>query len=116
ATANTDTRRGAVNSVENSVGQEYGDSTVEENGESFLPVERLRRPDLDYIGAKVLEVEEQNLGRHYYHGAQWSAEDIRILRARRQPIVTYNKVAKKINGIVGLLQKLRQDPKAYPRN
>ena len=96
---------------ENSVSQEYGDGTGR-----FLPVERLRRQYLDFLGGKILEIEEQKLSRHYYHGSQWSAEEIRLLRARRQPIVTFNRVSRKINGIVGLLQKLRQDPKAYPRN
>src|SRR5260221_600670 len=94
-----------------SVAQEYGDA----GPDGFLPVERLRRQYLDYLGGKILEIEEQKQGRHYYHGAQWTAEEIRVLRKRRQPIVTFNRISRKINGIVGLLQKLRQDPKAYPR-
>src|SRR6478736_3573813 len=93
AVANADTRSPRQ---ENSVSQEYGDET---NG--FLPVERLRRQYLDYLGGKILEIEEQKLARHYYHGSQWSAEEIRLLRARRQPIVTFNRVSRKINGIVG---------------
>lgn len=81
----------------------------------FLSVDRLRRQYLDYLGGKILEINEQKEARHYFHGAQWTAEEVRILRKRRQPIVTYNRVSRKINGICGLLQKLRQDPKAYPR-
>ena len=106
----------AVKTQENSVSQEFGDNVVGEDGIAYLPVERLRRQYIDFLGGKVQEIEEQKLSRHYYHGAQWSAEDIKILRARRQPIVTYNRVGRKINGIVGLMQKLRQDPKAFPRN
>jgi hypothetical protein len=100
-----------VQQREQGVSQEFGD--VSEEG--FLPVERCRRQYLDYLGAKVLEFNEQKESRHYFHGAQWTAEHIRILRNRRQPIITYNKEARKINGIMGLMSKLRQDPKAYPR-
>ena len=83
---------------------------------SFLPVTKLRRQYTDYLGAKVLEIEEQKQARAYRHGAMWSAEEIRVLRARRQPIVTYNRIAPKLNAIVGLCERLRQDPKAFPRN
>ena len=30
-------------------------------------------------------------------------------------MVTYNKIGRKIDGIVGLVERLKQDPKAYPR-
>ena len=74
-----------VQQREQGVSQEFGD--VSEEG--FLPVERCRRQYLDYLGAKVLEFNEQKESRHYFHGAQWTAEHIRILRNRRQPIITY---------------------------
>jgi len=90
------------------------DYTSDEDG--FFPVSRLRQQYTDYLATKVLEYEEQKVSRHYYHGAQWSPEEIRILRTRRQPVITFNRTNRKIDGIVGLVQKLRQDPKAYPRN
>ena len=34
---------------------------------------------------------------------------------RNQPVVTFNRIKRKINTVVGVLEKLRQDPKAYPR-
>jgi hypothetical protein len=86
------------------------------NDDGFFPVSRLRQQYLDYLAAKVLEYEEQKLSRHYYHGAHWTPDEIRVLRERRQPVITYNRIARKIDGIAGLLQRLRQDPKAYPRN
>lgn len=79
-------------------------------------VTKLRRQYLDYLQTKQPEIEEQKIARRYYHGAQWSAEAVKALRDRRQPIITYNRIAPKINGIVGLVERLRQDPKAYPRN
>jgi len=90
------------------------DWSGEETG--FWPVSRLRQGYIDYLSAKVLEYEEQRQARHYYHGAQWTPEEIRILRARRQPIVTFNRVGRKVDQIVGIVQRLRQDPKAFPRN
>ena len=84
------------------------------DSQGFFPITRLRQQYLDYLAAKVQEYEEQKQSRHYYHGSQWTPEDIRILRARRQPIITYNCTGRKIDQIVGLLQRLRQDPKAYP--
>lgn len=82
--------------------------------ESYFPVTRLRTQYIDYLAAKELEIEEQQQGRHYYHGAQYTAREIEILRNRRQPIITYNRMGRKIDSIVGLVQRLKQDPKAYP--
>src|SRR5580765_430595 len=84
--------------------------------EGYLPISRLKQQYIDYIKAKILEIEEHPVGRHYYHGAHWTAEEIRMLKKRRQPIVTYNRINRKIDGIVGLVEKLRADPKAFPRN
>ena len=89
---------------------DYGDQ------EQFFPVSRLRQQYLDYLVAKVQEYEEQKLSRHYYHGAQYTPEEIRILRERRQPIITINRLGRKIDSIAGLILRLRQDPKAWPRN
>jgi hypothetical protein len=82
----------------------------------FFPVSRLRQQYTDYLAAKVLEYEEQKQSRHYYHGAQWTPEEIETLRRRRQPIITFNRTGRKIDQIVGLVMRLRQDPKAYPTN
>lgn len=84
--------------------------------EGFWPVTRLRQGYIDYLTAKQPEIEEQRESRHYYHSAQWAAEEIKTLRARRQPIVTFNRIGRKIDQIVGLVQRMRQDPKAFPRD
>lgn len=82
----------------------------------YLPVTKLRQQYTGYLTAKAPEIQEQQQARQYTHGAQWTAEEMRILRRRRQPIVTYNRIIKKVNATVGLLERLRQDPKAFPRN
>src|SRR5690606_30973927 len=40
---------------------------------------------------------------------------IKILKKRKQPVTTYNRIGRKIDGVVGVLERLRQDPKAFPR-
>jgi len=90
------------------------DFSGDEDG--FYPVSRLRQQYVDYLSAKVPEYEEQRQARHYYNAAQWTPEQIDVLRRRRQPIITFNRIARKVDGVVGLLQRLRQDPKAYPTN
>jgi hypothetical protein len=90
------------------------DWSGEEDG--FWPVSRLRQGYVDYLTAKQLEYEEQRQSRHYYNGAQWTGDEIRTLRARRQPVITYNRVGRKVDQIVGIVGRLRTDPKAYPRN
>lgn len=87
-----------------------------EDEDGFFPVSRLRQQYVDYLSTKVLEYEEAKQSRHYYHGSQWTPEEIRILRARRQPVITFNRTNRKIDSIVALVQRLRQDPKAFPRN
>lgn len=87
----------------------------DDDGKGYLPVERLQRQYLDYVGSKMPEIEEQREARHYYHGAQYTADEIKVLKKRGQPIIRYNRINRKIDGIVGLVEKLRQDPKAFPR-
>lgn len=86
--------------------------TAKEEGYS---VEELRRQYLDYESAKSAEIEEQREARHYYHGDQWTRGELNKLKKRNQPPVTANRIARKIDGIVGLLERMRQDPKAYAR-
>lgn len=53
--------------------------------------------------------------RSYYDGFQWSDEEIQALRSRKQPIITANQIAPKINALIGFEKRQRTDPKAYPR-
>jgi hypothetical protein len=76
---------------------------------------RLRRQYYDYLGAADAEIKEAREARHYYHGSQWTAEEIRVLEKRKQPVITSNRIVRKIDAVVGLVEKLRQDPKAYAR-
>lgn len=83
---------------------------------AFLDVRALRNQFFDYLSAKTDEIEEAKEARRMYHGAHWTADQIRILRQRRQPPITWNRINRKINGIVGVVERLRSDPKALPRH
>ena len=82
----------------------------------LLSLERLRKDFERYLGDKSDEIEEQRDSRRQYHGAQWTVDEIRALKDRGQPPRFYNKIGRKVDGIVGISEKQRQDPKAYPRN
>jgi hypothetical protein len=76
---------------------------------------RLKQDYLSYLDGKRAEIDEQQEARRYYHGAHWTAKQIKTLNQRKQPVVTYNRMARKINAVVGLLERQRQDPKGYAR-
>ena len=84
--------------------------------EGYWPVSRLRQCYIDYLTAKALEYEEQKQARHYYHGSQWTPQEIKTLRDRRQPVITFNDLGRKVDSITGITQRIRTDPKAFPRN
>jgi len=70
---------------------------------------------LAYLEQKTEEIKEQQEARRYYHGAQLTEKQRKALRDRLQPEVIYNRVGRKINAVVGLLERQRQDPRGFPR-
>src|SRR6266704_603464 len=92
-----------------------GGSSSPDSNDQYLSVDRLKRQYYDYLGAKTAEIEEARQSRHYYHGDQWTEQEIAVLQRRKQPVVTSNRIERKINAVVGIVEKLRQDPKAYAR-
>ena len=54
--------------------------------------------------------------RDYYDEKQWTAEEETALKNRKQPVITYNRVKRKVNAMMGLEKQTRKDPKAFPRN
>lgn len=53
--------------------------------------------------------------RDYYDGKQWTAEEEAALRKRGQPVVTFNRIQRKVNYLKGLETQTRKDPKCFPR-
>lgn len=68
-----------------------------------------------YETAKLKEITEQRDARLYYHGSQWTDEELAELRRRGQPPIVNNRISLKIDGIVGVVDRLRMDPKATAR-
>lgn len=83
-----------------------------------LPPDRLWRMFQAWQDAKSSsgELAEQHKARRYYHGKQWTAMELAILKLRGQPAVTSNRIKRKCDFLVGVEQRLRRDVKAFGRN
>lgn len=92
-----------------------GPSPAAPGAGDYLSLEKLKKQYLAYLSDKRAEIEEQKEARRYRHGSQYSSEQVAVLRKRKQPIVTYNEIGRKINGTIGTIERQRHDPKAYPR-
>jgi hypothetical protein len=90
-------------------------SPVDDEQDPEFDLAALRKQYLDFESTKSEEIAEQILSRHYYHADQWSATDIGKFKLRNQPVLTTNRIARKIDGVAGICERLRMDPKAYPR-
>jgi hypothetical protein len=75
----------------------------------------LKKGYLSYLETKNEEIKEQQNARRYYHGVQYTAKQIKVFNDRKQPVVTYNRIGRKINAVVGLLERQKQDPRGFPR-
>lgn len=53
--------------------------------------------------------------RDYRDNKQWTAEEEAELKKRGQPVVTYNRIGRKVNFLKGIEAQSRKDPKAFPR-
>lgn len=53
--------------------------------------------------------------RDYYDGKQWTSAEESELKKRGQPVVTYNRIQRKVNYLKGLEAQTRKDPKGFPR-
>ena len=98
-------------------GSAIGVSGSDETSDSkaYLSHARLKQQYLDYLGTKREEIDEQQDSRRIVHGSQWTNEQIQQLNLRRQPVVFNNKTKRKINGVIGTIIRLKQDPKGYAR-
>ncbi len=72
-----------------------------------------------YVGAfetsKDAELKEGTLSDKYYNDKQWTDAEKKVLAKRKQADTVDNVVKRKIDFIVGAEQKMRRDPKSFPR-
>ncbi len=54
--------------------------------------------------------------RDYYDNKQWTPGEVEELTKRKQPVLTFNAISRKINYLLGIEKQQRTDPKAFPRN
>jgi hypothetical protein len=92
-----------------------GDDTFGEDDGRYYSISKLRRQYLDFLGSKSPEIYEQKQARRYDSGDQYTKEELQILKKRGQPAVVFNIIHPKYNAVVGITERLRQDPKCYPR-
>lgn len=76
---------------------------------------KLRKQFETYAGTKANEIDEQRLSWRYYYGAQYDQKQLDVLKERGQPAIVFDRTGRKIDGLVGVVRKLRTDPKAFPR-
>lgn len=54
--------------------------------------------------------------RDYYDGKQWTEEQVRQLKKRKQAPIVNNRIKVKQNGLLGIMALRKSEPKAFPRN
>ena len=68
------------------------------------------------VSSKTAENQESAEADRYFHAVQWTQDELKTLSDRNQPPIVFNRIKRKINTVCGILEKMRQDPKAYSRN
>ena len=77
-----------------------------------LTVESLRRK-VDLAVEMTAEARQQSeRANDYYHGDQWTPEETAILQKRKQPVVTINRIQRKVDAVMAedIDRRRRQQP------
>lgn len=82
----------------------------------MMDISKLRKMVEISIDETATAREMSERDRDYYDGYQWTPAEISVLKKRKQPIITINRIKRKIDAMVGIEQRGRVDPRAYPRN
>lgn len=69
----------------------------------------------DWDDATIDFRENQERCRDFYDGFQWDQEEVDVMVSEGRPIITKNRIAPKINFILGTEADTRNDPRAFPR-
>jgi hypothetical protein len=87
---------------------------IDDDGGQDSGLLRRRREFEDYASSKAREIDEQRLHWRYYHVDQWTPEQLKILKKRGQPVITFDRTGRKIDSLNGTIRRLRTDPKCFP--
>jgi hypothetical protein len=74
-------------------------------------VEMARRQYEQYVDATQEFRARAELRRDYYDGKQWTSDEAQVLRDRKQAPIVINRIAPKVDFLVGLEQQTRTDRK-----
>lgn len=83
---------------------------------ALLSHEDLKSDVEDFLSATIDARALSERCRDYYDGDQWTEEQRKELRRRKQAAVVNNRIKVKLNGLLGLVSIRKGDPKAFPRN
>lgn len=93
-----------------------------------MPHEEVERTGEDELTSKLVKWfedseestddarEKAERDRDYYDNKQWTNEEIEELTDRGQPVITINRIKRKVDTLKGIEKQQRSDPKAFPRN
>ena len=84
--------------------------------QSATTLEQLKKMLDDFRVATERSRKASCLYRDYYDGEQLTSDERRILRGRKQPEIIINRVRRGIDGILGVVEQGKTDPRAYMRN
>ena len=80
-----------------------------------LPLEKLKGMVVTAADLTNISRQQAERDRDYYDGHQWTPQQRAALEARKQPVITINRVQRKIDAMVGIEARSRVDPRAFPR-
>lgn len=92
-----------------------GDEKPDKTSDYGAQLARMHRWFRAYETNKRREMDEARSARQYYHDKQWTDTEIERLKKRGQQPTVRNRIKRKVDFLVGVEQRLRRDPKAYPR-
>lgn len=91
-------------------------SSVKEKDFRDDDLETARQQFEEYADATISSRALAEKCRDYRDGNQWTDEERKTLRKRKQPCITDNKIQDKCDTLLGIEKQMRTDPKAFPRN
>jgi hypothetical protein len=99
---------------------ESGEKGEEAEGEAFegLGIEQYKRwfRDAEEAHARARKLAHRDRDWYdNYDDGQWDPAEKATLQRRGQPLVTMNRIKRKVNFLCGIEQKSRSDPKAFPK-
>jgi hypothetical protein len=78
-------------------------------------VERLKRMFSESQDLTQEARSESQTDIDYYDSKQWSDDEKRALADRKQPPIVINRIKPLVNGIIGVIQRGKSEPRAFPR-